>query len=103
MANEKKITRTLIVGYNYNVLRQNGNTMEIIGTVTVPTVIRSMKEQKNVLTAKKFNESDVLVLTGSTQKQYEMSEADFMKYATAVTDVSEETKDEQPTDENEQE
>jgi hypothetical protein len=89
MAKQMKITRTLIVGYNYNVLRQEGNTMNIIGAVSVPTVIRSMKEQKAVLTANKYQESDVLVLTGSTQKQYEMSEADFMKYATVVTDVKE--------------
>jgi hypothetical protein len=65
--------------------------MEIVGTIEVPTVIRSIKEQKKVLAEKQFNESDVLVLLSTTQKQYEMSESDFMKYATVVTDTTEGT------------
>lgn len=89
MAKEKKITRTLITGYNYDVLRKSGTTMEILGSVTVPSVIRSIKEQKNVLTENGFEETDVLVMAKSEQKQYEMTEADFVKYATVVTDVTE--------------
>lgn len=98
MAKEKTITRTLIIGYNYDVCRRSGNTMEIVGSIMNPTVIRSIKEQKKVLVENEYLETDVLVMTNTEQRLYEMSEADFITYATVVTEPQEEPKEE-PTQE----
>ena len=96
----KKIKRTLIESYDYEVMRRNGKTMELIGVVNNPSSIRSMKEQKQVLKDNEYMESDVLVLTGTTQKSYEMSEDDFKKYATVVNNIVE--NGESDNDESEQ-
>lgn len=103
MANEKMITRTIIVGYNYDVLRKEGKIMTIVGTVTVPKPIRSLKEQKVVLTANKYLESDSIVQTDTITKQFAMGEADFMKNAIVVTDVTENTESQEQKDEQPQE
>jgi hypothetical protein len=93
MAQEKKIKRTLIVGHNYDVFRKNGTVMEHLGTIIVPSVIRSIKEQKNALTANGFKESDILVLGTPIQKHFEMLESDFIRYAIVVSDSTVETEE----------
>lgn len=87
MAKEKKIKRTIIIGYKYDVLEKNGTTMEILGSVVNDTVIRSIKESRNVLVANGYDEDCVLVQTGLEQKVYEMPESTFMQYATVVEDI----------------
>lgn len=101
MAQEKKVTRTIIVGYNYDVLRKNNGQIELLNTIVVANAIRSVKEQKEILKANGFAENDILVKNGVEQKKFEMSEADFMKYATVVADVEETENEPKETEETE--
>lgn len=87
MAREKKIKRTIIVGYKYDVLEKNGSEVKIIGELINDEPIRSVKEGKNVLILNEFDENCILVQSGIEQKSYEMPESVFKQHATIVSEI----------------
>lgn len=87
MAREKKIKRTIITGYKYDVLEKGGEGFKIIGQVVTPEPVRSVKETKNVLILNEYDENCTLVQNGIEQKSYEMPEAVFMEHATVVNEI----------------
>lgn len=86
MAREKKIKRTIIVGYKYEVLEKKGTVVTVIGELTNAEAIRSVKEGKKVLLANNFDEECILVPAGMEQRVYEMPESTFMQHATIVSE-----------------
>lgn len=101
MANEKRIRRTIITGYNYEVFMKEGNVLQNVGSLIAPNTIRSIKEQKKILVANKFDENAILIAGDINTKVYEMTESDFMKYAVIVEDAPKE-KESQDQPQNEQ-
>lgn len=90
MANEKikKISRTIVTGYEYDVMKREGANLTKIGTVITDKAIRSVRQQKEILVLNKLGSDNVLVYVKTVSKQFEISESDFMKYATEVTEVT---------------
>lgn len=87
----KTLTRTMISGYVYNVMAKKGTSLEFVKEIVVPNVIRSIKQQKELLVAENLPASDVLVLNRTNSTKYEMLESDFIKYSKIVTEVVPET------------
>lgn len=82
----KKISRTLITNYVYDVMSREGDTLTKVGTVKSPTALRSVKQQSAEIKKAKFDDSKcVLIYNTVEQSKYEMSETDFLQYATKVT------------------
>lgn len=82
----KTITRTITTGYNYNAFITAGENLKKIGSVTVKEQPRSIKAEKAILAENKLDENAILVLAGTTEKLYKMSEENFIKYAEEVKD-----------------
>lgn len=89
MSKEKQVTRTIITGYDYDVLKREGNNLNKVDAITIDKPIRSIKQQNEVLADNGFDGSHVLVLNKAVSKQFTMNESDFILHATQVTDVSE--------------
>lgn len=97
MAKIKTVSRAVITGYKYDVIVREGNTLTVTGEVTSDTPVRSFKGTQELLKAKGFKGNESLMLTANITKQYEMDEADFIKYAREVkgesNDVNTENKE----------
>ena len=87
----KTITRTITTGYNYNAFITEGDNMKKVGSVTVKEQPRSRKAVEAILTENKLDTTAVLVLSGTTEKLYKMSEEDFIKNSAEVKDEPAET------------
>lgn len=85
----KKIVRSIVSGYAYNVMEKKGSNLVFVKEVISPVVIRSVKQGKEFLKREHLNENYVLVLNKTLQKRYEILESEFMKYAHEVKEVNE--------------
>jgi len=83
----KTLTRTMVSGYVYNVMEKKGTSLELVKEITLPAVIRSIKQQKQILLDNQLPASNVLVLNRTLSTKYEMLESDFIKYSKVVTEV----------------
>jgi len=82
-----KITRTIATGYVFDVFKKTGNTLEKTGEVISPVQLRSIKQQKLVLAENNMEVESVLIFNRANETKYEISEEDFIKYASVVTEV----------------
>jgi hypothetical protein len=95
MSREKIITKTIITGYVYDVIKRNGEQLAKVAEVIVPSPIRSIKQQSQILIDNKYSADHVLMLNRTEEKQYTMTEADFIRYSTVVTAVEQQPAAEQ--------
>lgn len=87
------ITRTITTGIVYDVMERKGNVLTKIAEVVTPSILRSVKQQNVVLADNAMDVESVLIFNRANEKKYEISEEDFIKYATVVTEIK-------PSDEN---
>jgi hypothetical protein len=83
----KKITRTIITGYKYDVVEKNGTTMAIIGQIVNEVSVRSTKESNKIIAENGYPENCILVPNGVEQMVYEMPQDVFIQHATVVSEA----------------
>jgi hypothetical protein len=86
MSKEKVVSRTLISAYKYEVMKREGNGLQFVQVIHSAEPIRSTKKQQDLLESEKLDKNFVLVPAGTIEQKYEMTENDFIKYATLVAD-----------------
>lgn len=87
----QKITKTITTGYIYDVFKKKGDNLTKVATLTSSEQFRSAKGIKEFLKANEQDENATVILVGTIDKKYEISEEDFIKYATEIKKAESET------------